>query len=116
MHELSIVTNVLDTAVSHAKQQHASRLLGVNLRIGEYKEVVDDALQFSFRILADDDEFTNGAKLNVEYVKPSSICPDCGHEWEHDMFHRKCPECGCDWTILVHGSELEISSIEIEEE
>lgn len=116
MHELSIVTNVLDTAVGAAKAQHATKLLKINLQIGIYKEVVDDALQFSYRLLADDDEFTEDSELCVEYIQPSSICPECGNEWEHDMFHRKCPECGCEWTTLVHGSELEIASIEIEHE
>lgn len=116
MHELSIITNVLDTATTAAKAQHAIKLKKVNLRIGVYKEVVDDILQFSYHLLADDDEFTKDSELVVEYVQPSSICPDCGHEWEHDMFHRACPKCGCDYGTLVHGSELEISSIEIEEE
>ena len=115
MHELSIVTNVLDTAVSAAKKRGALKLTAVNLKVGEFKQVEDDALMFSWDFLSNEDSFSKGAKLNVEYVSPASICPECGCEFDHDMFHRKCPECGCDWTTLVKGSELEISSIEVEE-
>ena len=115
MHELSIVTNVLDTAVSEARKRNALKLTAVNLKVGEFKQVEDDALMFSWDFLSNEDPFSEGAKLNVEYVSPASICPECGHFFEHDMFHRKCPECGCEWTELVRGSELEIASIEVEE-
>lgn len=115
MHELSIVTNVIDTASSAAKKQGAKKLTKVNLRIGVYKEVIDDALQFSFRFVADEDEFTKDCELNVEYVQPKSVCQECGHEWSHDMFHRACPECGNPYGELIEGGELEIASIEIEE-
>lgn len=114
MHELSIVTNVLETATKAAKSQGANKLTGVNLKVGIYKQVIDDALQFSWRLMADDDPFSEGAELSVEYVSPESICSECGHEFAHDMFHRKCPKCGCEWTELVKGSELEISSIKVE--
>ena len=114
MHELSIVTNVIDTSVKVAKQQGAIKLKKINLKVGVYKEVIDDALQFSFRLLADDDEFTKDCELNVEYVEPKSICPECGNEFSHDIFHRACPKCKCDFTQLIEGSELEISSIEVE--
>lgn len=116
MHELSIVTNVLETAEKAARARGAKKLLAVNLRVGIYKQVIDDALQFSWHLMADDDVFSEGATLHVEYVDPASICEECGCEFEHDMFHRKCPECGSDWTTLIKGSELEISSVEVEED
>lgn len=115
MHELSIVTNVLETATKAAKQRGAKKLTAVNLNVGIFKQVVDDALQFSWQLMTEDENFTKGALLNVTYVEPESVCPECGCVFEHDMFHRKCPDCGCEWTTLTKGSELEISSIEIEE-
>ena len=115
MHELSIVTNVLETATRVAKSRGASKLTAVNLNVGIYKQVVDDALQFSWQLMTEEEDFTKDAKLNVEYIQPESICPECGKTFSHDMFHRKCPKCGCEWTTLTKGSELEISSIEVEE-
>lgn len=116
MHELSIVTNVLETATKAAKSRGAKKLTAVNLKVGVFKQVEDDALQFSWDFMTDVEDFSKGAKLNVEYVEPESICPECGRVFDHDMFHRKCPDCGCEWTTLTKGSELEISSIEVEEE
>lgn len=116
MHELSIVTNVLKTAKNAAIARDALKLKKINLRVGVYKEVIDDALQYAFRILADDDPLTKDCKLDVCYVQPKSVCLECGEEFSHDMFHRTCPNCKKEFTELIEGSELEISSIEIEEE
>ena len=116
MHELSIVTNVLETATRAAKSKGAIKLKAVNLSVGVYKQVIDDALQFSWDFMSDIDDFTKGSVLNVDYVEPESLCPECGEVFSHDMFHQKCPKCGCEWTTLMKGSDIEISSIEIEEE
>lgn len=114
MHELGIMTGVVDAAVEAARDAGATRLLGVTLSIGEMSEAVEDALHFAFDALCEGDPFLEGAALTVNMVRPRSICLECGAEYEHDRFHLFCPACDSFATELVAGRELQIDSIEVD--
>ena len=55
MHELGLMTGVMDAAVEAAREAGATRLLGVRVSIGEATEAVEDALVFAFKALAEAD-------------------------------------------------------------
>ena len=114
MHELGIMTSVMDSVNQVAEENGATKLLGVTLRIGEMTEAIEDALQFAFEVLTENDEFSKGSTLTVHMVRPRSICLECGAEYEHDRFHMLCPECDSFATQLIAGRELEIESIEVD--
>ena len=114
MHELGIMTSVMDSVNSVARENGATKLLSVTLRIGEMTEAIEDALQFAFEVLTEADDFSNGATLKVNMVRPKSICLECGAEYQHDRFHMLCPECGSFATQLLEGREMEIESIEVD--
>ena len=113
MHEMSIITGVIDAVVPSAEQAGATRVLAITLRIGDMTEVVDEALDFAFEALTEG-TLCEGAELIVNKVHPSSLCFECGNEFDHDRFHRACPQCGSYETRLVAGKELEIESIEVD--
>ena len=50
----------------------------------------------------------------MNFIEPRSRCLDCGHEFEHDRFHRTCPKCGSDVTMIIQGKELNIASMEVD--
>lgn len=114
MHELGIMTGVMDAAVQSAHQAGATRLLKVTLSIGEMTEAIEDALQFAFEALRETDPFTADAEIEINMIKPRSRCLECGAEFEHDRFHMFCPECDSFATQLVAGRELQIDSIEVD--
>ena len=114
MHELGIMTGVMDSVKEAAHDAGATRLLEVTLSVGEMTEAIEDALQFAFEVLCEGDPFTEGAKLNVCMVRPKSICLECGTEYEHDRFHMFCPQCDSFATELIAGRELQIDSIEVD--
>ena len=113
MHEMSIVSGVIDAVVPSAEQAGATRVLAITLRIGDMTEVVDEALEFAFEALTDG-TLCEGAQLIVNKILPRSLCFECGNEFDHDRFHRTCPACGSYETRLVAGKELEIESIEVD--
>lgn len=113
MHEMSIVSGVLDAVIPSAKQAGASSILSITLRIGDMTEVVDEALEFAFDALSEG-TLAAGATLAVHKVHPKSLCFECGCEFDHDRFHRSCPQCGSYQTRLTQGKELEIESIEVD--
>ncbi len=114
MHELGIMTGVLDAAKQAAEDAGAEKLLGVTLRIGDMTEAIEDALVFAWDALIGDDPFCAGAKLEVIMVHPRSRCLECGAEYEHDRFSMFCPECDSFATELIAGRELQIDSIEVD--
>lgn len=114
MHELGLMTGVVDAATKAARDAGARRLLEVRLSIGEANEAVEDALRFAFDALVATDPFTEGATLDLTMIRPRSICLECGEEFEHDLYERFCPACDSFATELVAGRELQIDSIEVD--
>ena len=116
MHELGIMTGVLDAVQTSARQAGADRVLKVSLSVGEMTEAIEDALRFAFEALSEQQEYAlcAGAELDIAMVRPHSRCLECGAEYDHDRFHMLCPECGSFATELVAGRELQIDSIEVD--
>lgn len=114
MHEMSIVSGILESVTEVARRAGASRLCQVNLRIGVMREVVPEAMDLAWEVLCEEDPLTDGCKLTVEDVYPESVCNACGERFTHDRFHLRCPVCGSADTRLIHGRELDIISIEVE--
>ena len=113
MHELSIITGVVDSTLNVARKQNAKNVVAINLKIGIMVDAIDEALRASFEMLAGDEPMLQSCKLNIEYSQPKSECLECKEVFTHDRFHRKCPECESDLTKLLEGNEMEIVSIEI---
>ena len=114
MHELGLMTGVMDAAVEAARAEGARKLLGVKVSIGEATEAVEDALVFAFEALAESDDFTRGATLDLTMIRLRSLCLECGEEFEHDLYSRFCPKCDSFATELLAGRELQIDSIEVD--
>ena len=113
MHEMSIVSGILDCVCESAKRAHARKVCAIQLSIGDMTEVVDEALDFAFEVLSEG-TICEGADLKVEHVHPRSLCLNCKEQFDHDRFHRACTHCGSYETSLVKGRELEVTSIEID--
>ena len=116
MHELGIMTGVLDAVCSSAQDAGALKVTNVTLSVGEMTECIHEALIFAFDALKEMDEYALCAEcqLVVNFIQPESVCLECGEQYTHDRFHMLCPSCGSFATELIHGRELQIDSIEVE--
>jgi hydrogenase nickel incorporation protein HypA/HybF len=110
MHELSVAGAVVDTAIRHAEGR---RVLVVNLKVGELRQVIPDSLAFYWDVVSRD-TLAEGARLEQEVVPVRMRCEACTHEWEPELMFR-CPECSGTGEVLA-GDELEVDSIEVEED
>ncbi|MFR7746605.1 MAG: hydrogenase maturation nickel metallochaperone HypA [Eggerthellaceae bacterium] len=113
MHELGIMTGVLESAEEAAKNAGADKVLKISLSVGVMTEAIEDVLRFAFDALSEGTIF-EGCELEITMIQPVSICLDCGNEFEHDRFHMTCPECGSPFLQLIQGKELRIDSIEVD--
>lgn len=113
MHELGIMTGVMESVEDAAREAGAVRVLKISLSVGVMTEAVEDALRFAFEALAEG-TMSEEAEFEITMIEPKSVCLECGHEYTHDRFHVMCPACGSGFTHLIAGKELRIESIEVD--
>lgn len=113
MHELGIMTGVMESVEQAARDAGAERVLRIRLDVGEMTEAVETALRFAFEALSEG-TLCEGAEFEVNMIAPQSVCLECGERYEHDRFHMVCSSCGSPFTQLVAGKELRIDSIEVD--
>lgn len=115
MHELSIAYNLVEIVEEAARNAGAAHVTVVHLRLGAMAGVVEDALLFSFPIAATG-TLAEGAALVIEPVAVQVYCDRCAApQTLAPPFVFRCPVCGQPVVRLLQGRELQIESIEIEE-
>ena len=116
MHELSIAYNLVDIASQAAEQAHAQRVDVVYLRLGRLSGVEKDALLFGYDI-AVKETILEGSRLEIEDVPVTVYCSVCDAVFElEDIQLFCCPQCGTPTGDIRQGRELEIISLEIDNE
>ena len=112
MHELSVSAAVVDTAVRHAAGR---KVTSVHLRVGALRQVVPDSLAFYFEIVARD-TLCEGAVLEQELIGARLRCEGCETEWAAAAPAFRCPACAGAAVAVVCGDELEVESIDVEQQ
>ena len=109
MHELSLMTTLLDDAIAATD---GAPICALRVRVGPLSGVVVDALRFAFEALAPETP-ARGARLDVEETAPAFHCPRCGADYSTPVGSYQCPSCGSADGELRGGDELELVSIEV---
>jgi len=116
MHELSIVSSVVESVTESLEAYPGARVLEVRLRVGALASVVVDSLEFCWGI-ATEGTALEGSKLVVKTVPVVMHCAKCDADVELESLQSfRCPRCGEPSSDLRQGRELEIDSIEIDDE
>ncbi|MGI8478204.1 MAG: hydrogenase maturation nickel metallochaperone HypA [Thermomicrobiales bacterium] len=113
MHELSVMAYLLERVEAHAERLEASKVVAVNLIVGERACVVDDSLLFAFDLLTPG-TVAEGARLNVRRTLMRFECPACAGDFHPAHADFRCPRCGTVGTATEDGSELMIESLEFQ--
>jgi len=115
MHELSIVSSIVDAVTETAAAYPGARVKEVRLRVGALASVIEDSLQFCWEITIEGTPLA-GSKLVVNILPVVAHCETCGKDGELGSLQSfRCPHCGEPVSDLRQGRELEIDSIEIDE-
>lgn len=116
VHELSIINGVITAVAESLSGRRVSRVYSVRLQLGALSGVVEDALQFSYGI-ATEGTILQGSRLDVERVPVVIHCAGCNQDVELPGIQSfRCPVCGAASMDIRRGRELEIQSLEIEED
>ncbi|KAB2867089.1 MAG: hydrogenase maturation nickel metallochaperone HypA [Anaerolineae bacterium] len=116
MHELSIAQNLVEIANTAAQQANVQRVTAVRLQLGVLSGVVKDSLLFCYDI-ANAGTLLEGSKLLIEELPVIIYCPQCQQTVALETVQAfRCPVCGTFSSDIRQGRELEILSLEAEEE
>ena len=116
MHELVVVKDTLQSVLKYAEDNGAEKVVSVYLRIGILRDFIDAWVKRYFAY-ASKGTIAEGAVLEIERVKASSICDKCGKtaSVERKNIHNfQCPYCGNPGMNLLYGMEYQIVHIGIQ--
>jgi len=113
MHEYSIVQSLIDSCEDQAKQNNASKVTKVVVKIGVMSGVEPDLLQTAFdtfkeETICHESEFI----INIQKVKV--FCNNCQKENELERLEYLCPECQSDDLQIIDGEEMYLMQLELE--
>jgi hydrogenase nickel incorporation protein HypA/HybF len=111
MHELSVATAVLNTALKHARGRPVTV---VAVQAGALRQVVPESLRFYWQIVARDTDCER-ARLELTEVEARLRCSGCGHEWSLEVPVFRCGVCGGADVEVASGDELCVDYIEVDE-
>jgi hydrogenase nickel incorporation protein HypA/HybF len=115
VHELSIVSSIVDSVTEALTSYPGARVKEVRLRVGALASVFEDSLQFCYGI-ATEGTALEGSALVVKILPVRMHCDKCAQDVEIASLQSfRCPRCEEPVMDMRQGRELEIDSIEIDE-
>ena len=109
MHELSVATAVLNTALKHADDRPVSV---VSLRVGQMRQVVPDSLVFSWEMVTAGTDLQD-SELVVDYIPAVVTCQACGAQTTLEAPVLVCATCESTEVELVSGNEFDLASFDV---
>jgi len=113
MHELSIVASLFEILVDKARENQATKIVSVRLKVGKLAGVVPEFLQTAFDSYKQD-TIASDARLEIEEVPLKMRCRKCSAEIEKEDFVLVCPSCGSTDLEMLEGMELLLDKIDLE--
>ncbi|HMK46707.1 MAG TPA: hydrogenase maturation nickel metallochaperone HypA [Methanocella sp.] len=112
MHELSIATDLINTAIETAKQNHATQVMSITVEIGELALINPEQLNFMYEVLTEEN-MLKGSKLIIVNIPAVAEC-GCGYKGPvPDKTTCACPKCGLTLRA-IEGRDICLKTMEIE--
>lgn len=113
MHEYSVTESVLAMALEKASQVGASKIIRINLVVGELSGIVSECVQFYFDVISQN-TMASGAQLSFA-IRPTRLrCTRCREVFVPRRDDLACPACGEPAGEIIGGRECFLESIEVE--
>jgi len=116
VHELSIASRIVELVGEQVLAAGGGRVAAVTLKIGALSCVHEDALRFSFNLVREETPLAD-AELRIVTVPVVIWCTACGREVTLPGIQKfACPACGTPSGDIRAGRELDLESIELDDE
>ena len=111
MHELSLSSAILETAVRHAEGRQVKT---VELTVGVLRQVVPASLEFYWDIVTRD-TVCEGSRLEISVIEAQISCNEFSTKWTLDDPIFACPSCKSTSVEVLKGTEFMVESLDISE-
>lgn len=112
MHEFALAQNII-AAVEKSIGDDFKKLTAVHIQVGEFAGVVSDSLSFGLDVALKDKKLENVA-VHIKSVPAEAHC-QCGKIYYiKDMFEI-CPACNSLKREIKSGTDVVVSSVEVED-
>ena len=115
MHEVSIALGMVDELIKIARDNNATRINSVKLKIGRLSGIVTDSLIFAFDAVKLEHSLLADARIQIEEIPTVCKCGDCNTQFQlDDMLFPTCSNCKSLNVTLISGEEQHIENVELE--
>jgi len=116
VHELAVTRSLLQVALDAAARAGATRVLEIDVVIGDLTSMVDDSVQFYFDALSQDTAAV-GARLRFRREPAVASCAACGQRTPvRPPLSANCVACGATALTVTGGQAFYVDSIEVPNE
>jgi hydrogenase nickel incorporation protein HypA/HybF len=120
MHELSIVSGIVEKVLQFLREETVSRVMVVRVAVGELTFLEAEQMRFCYAAITQETGI-EGSVLDIETVEATVACPHCHYQgrpkyWEGALAFTlvptlQCPNCG-EAAEPNQGQECAIKSIQ----
>ena len=115
MHELSIALSILDVVEEEVERRGGPRVQAIHVKLGPLSGVVKEALLSAYELAREQTPFSE-SRLVFEDMPIVIFCSKCQAERPvHSVQWFCCAQCDTPATDVIHGRELELAALELEE-
>ncbi|MEZ4830352.1 MAG: hydrogenase maturation nickel metallochaperone HypA [Bacteroidia bacterium] len=112
MHELSIISGIVDIATSEVCKAGAEAVDEIELDIGKLAGIELSALEFAWPEGVQGSVLEH-ARYKINHIPGRAICTICDTAFEMEEFFDPCPECGGFQREIIAGKEMIVKTLTI---
>lgn len=113
MHEFSIVTALLEMCEKNAKENNASKITKVEIKVGKLSGVEPHLLETAFNTFKEE-TICDGAEFVMQIQDIVVRCQNCQSEATLSKNEFTCPTCNSTELSIVDGEEMYLMHLEME--
>jgi hydrogenase nickel incorporation protein HypA/HybF len=112
MHEMSIVTGLLDAVRQETQSYAGKQVLTVRVRFGSLRLIIPEIMQTCYAAATKDTPLAS-SNLVLEEIPARARCRQCSAEFPVEENWFQCPKCQTPGSDILTGNELDLVGIEL---
>ncbi len=113
MHEVALVSAIVETVEKQAADQKAQRVKWIKIRFNALTSHSADHVRFSFDIVKAEHPLIKDATLKLNEVEPLLLCK-CGRQFHGHHLPDVCPHCGSLEVTSVNPTDMVLEGFKVE--
>ena len=115
MHEMAIISYVVDQMDSFAERTRVKEIQTVVLQIGALTGVIPEFVRECWTPAVHFSKHLQKSNVEIEEIPAKGRCKECGIEYDLQEYEGICPECISNQYEVLSGEEMLIKEVKIAE-